>query len=130
IKNVLSAIYHGSSTGIDKALEVEARYFVNTLFTKETKNIIRAAFVFIGDASKGKAKPEGFEQATYTKVGVLGAGMMGAGIAYVSAQAGLEVVLKDVSMEGAERGKTYATSQEQKKIEQGRSTEEKSAKII
>lgn len=130
IKNVLSAIYHGSSTGIDKALEVEARYFVNTLFTKETKNIIRATFVFIGDAAKGKAKPKGFEQVTYKKIGVLGAGMMGAGIAYVSAQAGLEVVLKDVSVEGAEKGKAYSTNLEQKKIEQGRSTEEKSAKIL
>src|SRR5690606_30804097 len=105
IKNVLSAIYHGSSTGIDKALEVEARYFVDTLFTKETKNIIRASFIFIGDAAKGKAKPKDFEQTTFKKIGVLGAGMMGAGIAYVSAQAGLEVVLKDVSLESAERGK-------------------------
>lgn len=130
IKNVLSAIYHGSSTGIDKALEVEARYFVATLFTKESKNIIRAAFIFIGDASKGKAKPKGFEQVTYSKIGVLGAGMMGAGIAYVSAKAGLEVVLKDVSVEGAERGKAYSTNLEQQKIEKGRSTEEKSALLL
>lgn len=130
IKNVLSAIYHGGSTGIDKALEVEARYFVDTLFTKETKNIIRAAFIFIGDAAKGKAKPKGFEQVTYTKVGVLGAGMMGAGIAYVSAKAGLDVVLKDVSMEGAERGKAYSTNLEQRKIAKGRSTEEKSGKLL
>ncbi|MBA6152368.1 3-hydroxyacyl-CoA dehydrogenase NAD-binding domain-containing protein [Gelidibacter maritimus] len=130
IKNVLNAIYHGSSTGIDKALEVEARYFVDTLFSKETKNIIRAAFVFIGDASKGKAKPKGFEQATYKKVGVLGAGMMGAGIAYVSAKAGLDVVLKDVSLEGAEKGKAYSNQLEQKKIDQGRSTEEKSAQLL
>ncbi|AUC85307.1 enoyl-CoA hydratase [Polaribacter sp. ALD11] len=130
IKNVLSAIYHGGSTEIDNALEVEARYFVDTLFSKETKNIIRASFIFIGDAAKGKAKPKGFEPATFKKVGVLGAGMMGAGIAYVSAKAGLDVVLKDVSMEGAQRGKGYAASIEQHKIAKGRTTEEKSAVIL
>lgn len=130
IKNVLSALYHGGSTGIDNALEVEARYFVDTLFSKETKNIIRASFIFIGDAAKGKAKPKGFENATFKKVGVLGAGMMGAGIAYVSAKAGLDVVLKDVSMEGAERGKGYAASIEQQKIAKGRTTEAKSAAIL
>lgn len=125
IKNVLSAIYHGSSTGIDNALEIEARYFVDTLFSKETKNIIRSSFVFIGDAAKGKAKPKGFEQAAYKKVGVLGAGMMGAGIAYVTAKAGLDVVLKDVSVEGAERGKGYSAKVEQKKLSKGRTTEAK-----
>ncbi|WP_299391142.1 3-hydroxyacyl-CoA dehydrogenase NAD-binding domain-containing protein [uncultured Gelidibacter sp.] len=130
IKNVLSAIYHGSSTGIDKALEVETRYFVDTLFTKETKNIIRAAFIFIGDAAKGKAKPKGFENTTYKKVGVIGAGMMGAGIAYVSAKAGLDVVLKDVSMEGAEKGKSYSSKIEHDRIAKGRSTEDKSKLLL
>ncbi|MBO3098316.1 3-hydroxyacyl-CoA dehydrogenase NAD-binding domain-containing protein [Gelidibacter pelagius] len=130
IKNVLSALYHGSSTGIDNALEVEARYFVDTLFTKETKNIIRASFIFIGDAAKGKAKPKGFEQAKFKKIGVLGAGMMGAGIAYESAKAGLDVVLKDVSLEGAERGKGYAATIEQQKIGKGRSTQEKATAIL
>src|SRR5690606_27080174 len=101
IKNMLSALYHGSATGIDNALEVEARYFVDTLFRKETKNTIRSSFLFIGDAAKGKARPENFEHTNFKKIGVLGAGMMGAGIAYVSAKAGLEVVLKDVSMDGA-----------------------------
>ncbi len=125
IKNVLSAIYHGASCHIDRALEVESRYFVDTLFTKETKNIIRSSFVFIGDASKGKAKPKGYEKATYKKIGVLGAGMMGAGIAYVTAKAGLDVVLKDVSVAGAERGKGYAQQIEAKKLAKGRTTTEK-----
>lgn len=130
IKNVLSALYHGSSTGIDNALEVEARYFVDTLFTKETKNIIRASFIFIGDAAKGKAKPKGFEQAKFKKIGVLGAGMMGAGISYESAKSGLDVVLKDVSLEGAERGKGHAATIEQQKIGKGRSTQEKATAIL
>ncbi|HUH29678.1 3-hydroxyacyl-CoA dehydrogenase NAD-binding domain-containing protein, partial [Gelidibacter sp.] len=130
IKNVLSALYHGSSTGIDNALEVEARYFVDTLFTKETKNIIRASFIFIGDAAKGKAKPKGFEPVSFKKIGVLGAGMMGAGIAYESAKSGLEVVLKDVSLEGAQKGKDYAARIEQQKIDKGRSTQEKATAIL
>jgi 3-hydroxyacyl-CoA dehydrogenase/enoyl-CoA hydratase/3-hydroxybutyryl-CoA epimerase len=67
---------------IDKALEIEARYFVDTLFSKETKNIIRASFIFINDAARGKSKPKGYDRVS-SKVGVIGAGMMGAGIAYV-----------------------------------------------
>jgi 3-hydroxyacyl-CoA dehydrogenase/enoyl-CoA hydratase/3-hydroxybutyryl-CoA epimerase len=74
---VLSAIYYGAGCHIDKALEIEARYFVDTLFSKETKNIIRASFLFINDAAKGKAK--GYENATF-KSGCHRAGMMGAGL--------------------------------------------------
>jgi len=125
IKNVLSAIYHGASCHIDNALEIEARYFTDTLFTKETKNIIRTGFIFIGDASKGRAKPKGFEKVTFHKIGVMGAGMMGAGIAYVSAKAGLDVVLNDVSKEQAEKGKDYSRNLENKKFEKGRTTREK-----
>lgn len=130
IKNVLSAIYYGSSCSLDNALEIEARYFTDTLFTKETHNIIRAGFIFIGDAAKGKAKPKGFETITYNKIGIIGAGMMGAGIAYVSAKAGLDVVLNDVSMESAEKGKDYSKGIESKKIEKGRTTKDKMDAIL
>lgn len=130
IKNVLSAIYYGASCGIDKALEVEARYFVDTLFSKETKNIIRSSFVFIGDAAKGKARPQGFEKAIYKKIGILGAGMMGAGIAYVSAKAGLDVVLKDVTIENAEKGKSYSKALELRNLEKGRTTQEKIEQLL
>ena len=130
IKNVLSAIYYGASCYIDKALEVEARYFVDTLFSKETKNIIRSSFVFIGDAAKGKSKPKGYEVVSYKKIGVLGAGMMGTGIAYVSAKAGLEVVLKDVSKENGERGKDYIETQEQKLLKKGLTTESKIEELL
>jgi 3-hydroxyacyl-CoA dehydrogenase/enoyl-CoA hydratase/3-hydroxybutyryl-CoA epimerase len=122
IKNVLSAIYYGAGCQIDKALEIEARYFVDTLFSKETKNIIRASFLFINDAAKGKSKPKGYHNTSFKKVGVIGAGMMGAGIAYVNAKAGIEVVLKDVSLSKAEIGKDYVSAQEQKKRENGFTT--------
>ncbi len=130
IKNALSAIYHGASCGIDNALELEARYFIATLFSKETRNIIRTSFIFIGDAAKGKAKPQGFDKTTFTKIGILGAGMMGAGIAYVSAQAGLDVILKDVSLENGEKGKNYSREIESKKLEKGATTQEKTDAIL
>ena len=130
IKNALSAIYYGAACGIDKALEVEARYFVSTLFSKETKNIIRAGFVFIGDAAKGKSKPKGFETQKINTVGIIGAGMMGAGIAYVSAKAGIRVILNDVTMQAALKGIVYIKKQESKKLAKGRTTEEKIKKLI
>jgi 3-hydroxyacyl-CoA dehydrogenase/enoyl-CoA hydratase/3-hydroxybutyryl-CoA epimerase len=125
IKNVLSAIYYGAPCHIDKALEVEARYFVDTLFSKETKNIIRASFLYINDAAKGKSNPQGYDNVSFKKVGVIGAGMMGAGIAYVNARAGIEVVLKDVSLSKAASGKEYVKAQEQRKLENGLTTEGK-----
>ncbi|WP_339920446.1 3-hydroxyacyl-CoA dehydrogenase NAD-binding domain-containing protein [uncultured Flavobacterium sp.] len=125
IKNVLSAIYYGAACHIDKALEIEARYFVDTLFSKETKNIIRASFIFINDAARGKSKPKGYDRVSFKKVGVIGAGMMGAGIAYVNAKAGIDVVLKDVSIAKAESGKDYIKIQEQKKLQNGYTTEAK-----
>lgn len=125
IKNVLSAIYYGASVDIDNALEIEARYFVATLFSKETKNFIRAGFIFIQDASKGKSKPKGYDVKDFKKVGVLGAGMMGAGIAYVTAKSGVDVVLKDVSLENAQKGKAYSENLENKKLSKGYTTQEK-----
>jgi 3-hydroxyacyl-CoA dehydrogenase/enoyl-CoA hydratase/3-hydroxybutyryl-CoA epimerase len=130
IKNVLSAIYYGAACQIDKALEIEARYFVATLFSKETKNIIRASFIFINDAARGKSKPKGYDKVSFKKVGVIGAGMMGAGIAYVNAKSGIEVVLKDVSVSKAESGKDYIKIQEQKKLQNGYTTEDKIAALL
>jgi len=130
IKNVINAIYYGAPCHIDKALEIEARYFVDTLFSKETKNIIRASFLFINDAAKGKSKPKGYERVAFQKVGIIGAGMMGAGIAYVNARAGLDVVLKDVSLSKAEKGKEYVKEQEQRKLANGLTIEGKTEVLL
>jgi 3-hydroxyacyl-CoA dehydrogenase / enoyl-CoA hydratase / 3-hydroxybutyryl-CoA epimerase len=104
----MSVIHDAIELPIDRALEVEARYFVKAFYSPEAKNLIRTGFFFVNEAKKGKAKPQGHEFYKVNKLGILGAGMMGAGIAYVSAKAGMEVVLKDASQENAEKGKAYS----------------------
>ncbi len=115
--NAMTVIYKGLQVPFDRALEIEARYFTDTITSKEAKNMIRTGFMGIGAAKKGIARPKGVEPYPIKKLGVLGAGMMGAGIAYVSAYAGMEVVLKDVTIEGAQKGKDYSTGIVNKRVE-------------
>lgn len=116
---ILSTVHDGLQLPIDRALEIEARYFTKVLQSKEAKNMIKTGFFAIQEARKGKAKPKGFEKYEIKKLGILGAGMMGAGIAYVSAKAGMDVVLKDVTKEGAEKGKDYSRNLLNKRISRG-----------
>ena len=129
-KYAMSVIYKGMQMPIDRAIEVEASQFIQAFYSKEAQNLIRTGFFAINEAKKGKMKPKGHEPYEIKKLGMLGAGMMGAGIAYVSAVAGMEVMLKDVKMEGAEKGKAYSDAILKKKISRGRSTEEKAKKIL
>src|SRR5688572_14463089 len=92
--------------------------------------MIQAFFFDLQAISSGSLRPQGIEPWKATKVGVLGAGMMGAGIAYVCARAGMEVVLKDVSMEAAERGKNYSEKLNEKAVSRGRLTQEKSDELL
>ncbi len=85
----------------------------------------KAFFFDLQTINSGGSRPDGFEKYTAKKVGVLGAGMMGAAIAYVSAKAGIDVVLKDVSQEAAEKGKGYAVKIEEKALSRGKTTQEK-----
>lgn len=127
---IMSVVYEGMQLPIDRALEIEARYFTKCLTSKEAKNMIRTGFFAIQEAKKGKAKPEGVGKYEIKKLGILGAGMMGAGIAYVSAKAGMDVVLKDVSEEGAEKGKDYSRALVKKQMGRGRMTEEKGNALL
>lgn len=127
---ILKITHDGLSLPIDRALEIEARYFIKVAGTKEAKNMIRTGFMEMQAAKKGKARPKNEPKYEVKKLGILGAGMMGAGIAYVSARAGMDVVLKDVTMEGAERGKDYSRKLLQKKIAKGRSTQEKADTLL
>ncbi len=122
---ILSVIHDSIQVKFDRATEIEARYFTKMVMSKEAKNMIRTGFFAIQDASKGKAKPAGYDKYEIKKVGILGAGMMGAGIAYVSAMSGMDVVLKDVTMEGAEKGKSYSTALLKKRVSRGKMTQEK-----
>lgn len=127
---ILSTVHDSLSLPIDRALEVEARYFTKVVGTKEAKNMIRTGFLGMQAAKKGKARPKTEPKYEVKKLGILGAGMMGAGIAYVSAKAGMEVVLKDVTKEGAEKGKDYSRTLCTKAVSRGRTTEEKANALL
>ncbi|MEM1120611.1 MAG: 3-hydroxyacyl-CoA dehydrogenase NAD-binding domain-containing protein [Bacteroidota bacterium] len=129
-KFAMSVMYRGLQMPIDRAIEVEARYFVQAFYSKEAQNLIRTGFFAINEARKGKMKPKGHDKYEIKKLGMLGAGMMGAGIAYVSAKVGMDVVLKDVTVEGAEKGKSYSKMLLDKAIARKRSTPEKAEALL
>ncbi|MCC8245094.1 3-hydroxyacyl-CoA dehydrogenase NAD-binding domain-containing protein [Saccharothrix luteola] len=103
-EKVLAAAVEGALVDFDTALKVEARYFVELAAGQVSKNMINTFWFQLNEINAGKSRPAGVERSQVTKVGVLGAGMMGAGIAVVTAKAGIEVVLKDVTLEAARRG--------------------------
>ena len=126
----LAAAVEGAYVDFDTASTVETRYLVQLTHTQVAKNMINAFFFDLQQISSGGSRPEGLPRFTATKVGVIGAGMMGAGIAYVSAKAGIEVVLKDVSVDAAEKGKDYARGLEQKALARGKTTEARSRQLL
>jgi len=127
---ILDAAVEGAAVDFDAASRIESRYFTSLVTGQVAKNMIQAFFLDLQTINNGGSRPDGIEQTPITKVGVLGAGMMGAGIAYVSAKAGYEVVLKDVSLEAAQKGKGYSEKLEAKALSRGKTTEEKSAALL
>ncbi|HVL72300.1 MAG TPA: FAD-dependent oxidoreductase, partial [Beijerinckiaceae bacterium] len=107
-KAILQAVYEGLQLPMDLALRVESRHFAKILRTKEAAAMIRTLFVSMQELNKGARRPAGVPASNLKKVGVIGAGFMGAGIAYVSALAGLEVVLVDRDQDAAEKGKAHS----------------------
>jgi 3-hydroxyacyl-CoA dehydrogenase/enoyl-CoA hydratase/3-hydroxybutyryl-CoA epimerase len=105
---ILSCIYEGAILPFDKALTVESKYFAKLLTSPVSRNIIRTTFLSKGAAERGAGRPAGVPKTEFKKIGVLGAGMMGAGIALVSAQAGVDVILIDRDVESAAKGKSYS----------------------
>ena len=105
---ILQVVYEGLQLPIDRALRVESRYFAKILRSPEAAAMIRSLFVSMQELNKGARRPANVPQAKIKKVGILGAGFMGAGIAYVTAQAGLEVVLIDRDQESADKGKAHS----------------------
>lgn len=127
---ILAAAVEGAQVDFDTATRIESRYFVSLVTGQTAKNMIQAFFLDMQTINGGGSRPDGIAKQEIKKVGVLGAGMMGAGIAYVSARAGFEVVLKDVTLEAAERGKGYSEKIEAKALERGRTTKEKSDALL
>ncbi len=117
---ILSAVYEGLQLPIDLGLKVESRYFAKILRTKEAASMIRSLFVSMQELNKGARRPADMPPSKLKKVGVVGAGFMGAGIAYVTAQAGLEVVLVDRDQEAADKGKAYSHKLVSDQIMKGR----------
>ncbi|WP_171170339.1 3-hydroxyacyl-CoA dehydrogenase NAD-binding domain-containing protein [Ruegeria sp. HKCCA0370] len=129
-KALLSAIYEGALVDFDTALKIEARWFTNVLMNPSSSAMIRSLFLNKEALEKGAVRPKGVPDQRVKKIGVLGAGMMGAGIALVSAQAGMEVVLVDRDQEAADKGKAYTETYLDKGIKRGKVTAEKKEAML
>ncbi|MCF3102657.1 enoyl-CoA hydratase/isomerase family protein [Streptomyces roseoverticillatus] len=124
-RNILAAAVEGSQVDFETAQVIEARYFTELVVGQTSKNMIQAFFFDLQAVNSGASRPQGVAPRQVRKVAVLGAGMMGAGIAYACAKAGIDVVLKDVSDEAARKGKAYSEGLLAKALAKGRTTEEK-----
>ena len=119
-KAILMSVFEGLQLPMDLALAVESKHFANILLSKEAQAMIRSLFLSMGELNKGARRPAGVPATSLKKVGVLGAGFMGAGIAYVAANAGIDVVLIDRDQEQADKGKAYSDKVVSSLIAKGR----------
>ncbi len=126
---LLSAVYEGALVPFDTALKIEARWFTNLLLNPSSSAMIRSLFINKEALEKGANRPKVADQSV-KKLGVIGAGMMGAGIAYVSANAGIEVVLIDAAQDSADRGKAHSADLLDKGLKRGKVTPEKKAEVL
>lgn len=129
-EQILDCAVEATRLDFDTAMTIESRGLAHLAVTPEAKNMISTYFFQMNKVNGGASRPQGVEPQLTKKVGVLGAGMMGQGIAYVSAMAGIEVILKDISEESAEKGKAYSERLLAKRVANGRMTEEKKAAVL
>ncbi len=127
---IMGAVYEGIQVPMDAALRIETRYFLKNMASPSAKSMVRSLFLSTQALSKGANRPQGYKPYEIKKVAVLGAGMMGAGIAYVQAMAGIETVLIDQTQESAEKGKGYAVKLVEKAISRGKMTKEKGDALL
>ena len=128
---ILKCVYEGLLLPFDTAIRVESRYFANVLQSTEAGMMIRTLFLSLQDLNKGARRPADIPKSKIGKVGILGGGgFMGAGIGYVTAKAGISVVLLDRDQDAAEKGKSHAAGLEDKAIGRGRSTPDNKEKLL
>ena len=127
---ILKCVYEGLLVPFDTALRIEQRYFTEILRSTEARMMIRSLFVSLQELNKGARRPEGVKETKFRKIGVVGAGFMGAGIAYVTAKAGIPVVLLDRDMPAAEKGKAHSAGLMDGAIKKGRATAEEKEKLL
>jgi len=130
LTHIMSSVFEGGLTDIDRALEIESRYFAACAVSPESKNMIGTLWYQLNAIKKGASRPGASPAAKVRKLGILGAGMMGAGIAYVSAKAGMQVVLLDSTQDAADKGKRYSQDLLDKAVKKGRSTAEKREALL
>ncbi|MFF3913904.1 3-hydroxyacyl-CoA dehydrogenase NAD-binding domain-containing protein [Streptomyces sp. NPDC001852] len=129
-RNIMAAAVEGSQVDFETAITIETRYFTELVTGQTAKNMIQAFFFDLQAVNSGANRPKGIEPRPVRKVAVLGAGMMGAGIAYSCARAGIDVVLKDVSLEAATKGKGYSEKLCAKAVAKGRTSREKADALL
>ncbi|ADD43545.1 3-hydroxyacyl-CoA dehydrogenase NAD-binding domain-containing protein [Stackebrandtia nassauensis] len=128
-EKILAVAVEGALVDVDTAFAIETRYFTELACGQVSTNMIGALWFDLNDINAGRSRPDAPKRKV-AKVGVLGAGMMGAGIAYVSAYAGIDVVLKDVSAEAADKGKAFSAATLDKRVGAGRMTPERRDEIL
>jgi 3-hydroxyacyl-CoA dehydrogenase/enoyl-CoA hydratase/3-hydroxybutyryl-CoA epimerase len=129
-KAILACVYEGLQVPIEAGLRIETRYFVSLLLGSVAGNMVRSLFINVQEANKLSSRPKDVPRSDAKKITVLGAGMMGAGIAYVSAMAGIEVVLIDADQASAEKGKAYSQNLLDKAVAKGRMAEAKRDQVL
>lgn len=127
---ILDTAVQAATVDFETALRVESRGLAKLVTTPEAKNLITTFFFQMNKINGGASRPKDIEPQSIKKVGILGAGMMGQGIAYVSAMAGIEVVLKDISQEAADKGKAYSEKLLTKRVERGRMMDSQREQVL
>ncbi len=128
--NIMKCLYEGIQVPIDAGLRIETRYFIDTQQRPEAKGMIRSLFLSMQELSKGASRPAGHDKFELKTVAVLGAGLMGAGVAHVQAMAGIKTILLDVSQENAEKGKAYSKRILDKDVSRGKMPQDKADAIL
>jgi 3-hydroxyacyl-CoA dehydrogenase/enoyl-CoA hydratase/3-hydroxybutyryl-CoA epimerase len=127
---ILKCVYEGLQLPFDTALKVELRYFIHILQSTEARSMIRSLFVSMQELGKGARRPHGIPQTKFSKIGIVGAGFMGAAVAYVTARAGIPVVLLDRDQEAADKGKAHSETLVKDAVTKGKSTKEEGEKLL